>query len=570
MENDYLLNVQRPARYIGGEWNVHHKDTADADVKFALCFPDIYEIGMSNLGLRVLYDLLNRQDGVSCERCFCPWHDMRKAIREKLSESPYLCSLESALPLKEFDIVGFSISYELGFTNVLTMLSLAGIPLLSADRNEGGPLVIAGGQASLNPEPLADFIDAFIVGEGEEVILELVREYERQKGRTRSRDELLRCLSDIEGVYVPSIRKEGPFSVKKRVLSDLDSAPFPEQWLVPYLQIVHDRVCVEVMRGCGNRCRFCQGRAQYYPYRVKNVDTARSQVRAALRSSGYEEFSLLGLSVGDLPGLARFIQSLSEEFKDTGVNISLPSLKAKDFLKGIPLELSLARKATLTFAPEAGTERLRGIIGKDLKIEDLFSVAESAYKAGYRHIKLYFMIGLPTESEADLDGIADLAKEISELRRKARGGPADVHLSVATFIPKPHTPFQWLAMEGKDSIISKQRYLRGCIARRSSRIKLSFHNTDSAVIEAALCRGGRNLGAVIMKAWQYGACFDGWDEFLNVDAWNRAFNDNGLDLEGHASRPRMLNEALPWDHIDVGISKELLKSEFREALGSSE
>ncbi|MGE5308465.1 MAG: TIGR03960 family B12-binding radical SAM protein [Deltaproteobacteria bacterium] len=552
-----MLGLRKPARYIGSEWNVRKSAFGDARVKCALCFPDLYEVGMSNLGLRILYDVVNRVEGACCERVFSPDLDMEKFLRE--NNEP-LFSLESQQPLSRFDLVAFNIGYELGYTNVLNVLDLSRIPLKSSERSAQDPVIIAGGSAVLNPEPIHEFIDAFFVGEGEEGMAEIAAAVRDHKASS-SREEMLGRLAAIEGVYVPSLYKGG-HSIKKRFVADLENSAFPIDWLVPYIQLVHDRVTVEVMRGCPNRCRFCQARSQYYPLRIRKPDTVCRLAEEAFRRTGYEEISLAGLSVSDYPGLKEVLSSLIGRFKKEGVGLSLPSIKPKLMLGELSTLIASIRKTGLTFAPEAGSDRLRRVIGKDFTEEELFATLTKAYEAGYQHVKLYFMIGLPSETDADLDAIVDLAQRVSDLSRKLKGRPAQVNISVNTLIPKPHTPFQWEGVLPEAEIQRRQEYIKR--KTRNRNLRFSFHNRSMSFLESVFSRGDRALSPVILSAYRKGCRFDGWDEHLNLAAWTDSFKECGVDPQRYLAA-RDISVSLPWDFIDTGIPKEELLREYKRS-----
>ncbi len=582
MNNDNLLGIMKPARYTGGEWNSTVKDFESADVKFALGFPDLYEVGMSNLGIRILYGALNAMEGVLCERFFAPAADMERLIR---SGGWGMRSLENGRELSSFDMIGFSLGYELNYPDVLNILDLAGIPLKASERGSGGPLVIGGGPCAVNPEPMADFFDLFIIGEAEEALPELISLYRRHgrdyKEGGMERAALLEKLASVEGVYVPSLydvaySAEGrivsfspaapgaPAGIKKRFVGDLDSSFFPRDWMVPYIQIVHDRITLEIMRGCPNRCRFCQARQQYYPLRLRSAGKVKELAAGLYKSTGYHEISFSGLSISDYPGIEGLASSLMAEFRDKCVSISLPSVKPKSFLGELSTLIAAIRKTGLTFAPEAGTRRMREIIGKDFD-EDAFREAVlKAYAAGYQHVKLYFLTGLPGESPADLEGIKELAVEVSELRRKASGRPAEVHLSVNTLIPKPHTPLQWFPMASLDTMMEKQSYIRRALAGHR-RIKAVFHDPRLSLLEGVISRGDRRLGRVIEAVFRSGVRFDNWNDEGSWDKWAAAFSGASLDTAFYL-RGRDADEILPWDFIDMGVSKEALAQEFNKVV----
>ena len=579
--DNLLLQVQKPARYIGNEWNAIHKDFDKALVRIALCFPDIYELGMSNFGIRVLYGILNEMQDVVCERVFHPAADAEQLLR---AHSLALFSLESQRPLEGFDIIGFSLGYELSYTNVLNILDLAGIPLYSSQRASRHPLIIAGGSCVLNPEPLAEFIDLFVIGEGEEAIKEIIDVYRRSKQSNTAidRDEILYKLAQIQGVYVPSFyraeyNQDGtlhsfvpkdngiPSRIRKRIIQDLNQAFFPTQWMVPHIQIIHDRISLEAMRGCPNKCRFCQARSFYYPYRQRDPQVLLDLARQAYSNSGYEEISLLGLSVGDYCNVDKLLRDLIGIFKDKGVGISLPSIKAKDITGDLLSLITRIKKSGLTLAPEAGTDKLRRTLDKDLNIEEFFRTVEQAYALGYRHIKLYFMIGLPGETPQDLDGILDLSAQVSQLKKKVDKKAADVTLSIASLIPKPHTPFQWLGMDDLDAIKRKQSYIFSK-SRSLPKIKVDFHNRFMSFLEGVMSRGDRRLSNVIMRAWQKGCKFDAWSDNFVFERWLEAFRESNIEPSFYLQRQRGDLELFPWDFIDIGITKNLLRAQFDKAL----
>jgi radical SAM family uncharacterized protein len=577
LNEDILLQVQKPARYLGREWNVSRKEFDKAAIKFALCFPDMYEVGMSNLGIRILYGILNKQEDTVCERLFSPGTDLENLVRGGKTD---LVSLESQRKLREFDIVGFSLGSELCYTNVLNILDLAGIPLRASDRDEKYPLVMAGGPCVLNPEPMHEFIDAFVIGEAEEAALELLEVYRKSKAAKTSKQDLLFALSQIEGVYVPSLYEaiysaEGvleefkpqvkgvPVKVSKRVVKDFDASFFPVDWLVPYIQTVHDRITLEITRGCPNQCRFCQARSGYYPFRYRRVDRILGLAQDCYKRTGYEEVSLSGLSVSDYPGLEELLKGMTDLFQGKAVSLSLPSVRPKLILGPIASLIAGIKKTGLTFAPEAGSSRLRQIIGKDFDEADFFATLEQAFASGYQRVKLYFMIGLPQEGEEDLSALIGLANKVSELRRKSGAGPAFVNISVNPFVPKPHTSLQWLGMEREESLKNKQDFLRSKAKNR--RLAWNFHHQGMSLLEAALSRGDRRLSPVIEAAFLKGARFDAWSQYFNFDIWKSVFVEQGLDLDAYL-RQRSLDERLPWDFIDVGVSHSIFVQEFKKAV----
>lgn len=584
MIEDLFLNVHRPAQYLGNEWNVSKKVFGASSVSFALGFPDLYEVGMSNLGLRIIYGVLNDIDGVVCERFFAPEADMEASLK---NANRRLFSWESNQELISFDMLGFSLGSELNYTNVLNILDLAGLPLQALLRDNQLPLVIGGGPVTLNPEPLYEFFDLFIIGEAEEAIVELLALYrllkqDYKRGRL-SKEGLLLEFSKIEGIYAPSLYSVDynavgefvsfhpkfdhlPPKIKKRVVADFESAYFPCNWLVPNVPIIHDRITLEIMRGCPNRCRFCQARSQYYPLRIKSKEKVISQANLSYASTGYEELSLAGLSVSDYPDLESLVCELTKTFKEQGVNLSLPSLKAKALLGNVSVLIAEIKKTGLTFAPEAGTQKLRRSLAKDFSEEDFFKAVEAAYRCGYQHLKLYFLIGLPGELQADLQGIIDFAKQASELKRTIKGTPAQINISVNPLIPKPHTPLQWLKMDSLARIEEKQDYLRSNCKNR--RLKFNFHNSQMGFLEGVLSRGDRKLSKVILAAYRKGARFDAWSNYFSFTKWQEAFLEENIDPQLYLN-DKSITAALPWDFIDTGIDKEYLLTEFNKSIAIS-
>lgn len=542
LNDDILLNVSKPARYIGGEINSIIKDDENIKCKIALCFPDIYDVGMSHLGLKILYSVLNERQEVACERAFAPWHDMENIMRQK---GIPLFTLETKRPLKEFDIVGFSLQYELSYTNVLNMLDLSGIPIFSDQRKDSHPLIIGGGPCAFNPEPMADFFDCFVIGDGEEVILELVDAFIEYRKNDTNRVKLLQRLAGLEGVYVPSVSSK----VKKRSILNLDEAPYPIKPPVPYIEIIHDRMQLEVMRGCRRKCNFCQAGVIYRPNRERSVEKLIVLAKCLYENTGHDEVSLISLSSGDHSRIREIVSSLKDIFQDKGISISLPSLRAEDLIRKFPLEITSGRRTGLTFAPEVGSQKMRDIINKDISIEALKECVYHAFKNGWRKVKLYFMIGLPHEDYSDLDAIVNLAKEISEVKIKINGRPADINASVSVFVPKPHTQFERAAMLSIGEIKERQNYIKHKAV--GSRVKFSFHDAKMSYIEAVLSRGDRKLSNCIYKAWENGCKFDGWSDHFIFDNWMAAFKEAGIDPDHYALRERKLEETLPWEFIEV-------------------
>lgn len=562
--DELLLSVQKPGRYSGGEWNSIRKEWTDDRVKVLLAFPDLYEIGMSYLGMKILYGILNNRQDCLCERVFSPWVDFEDALRKN---SIRLFSLESRRPIGEFDIIGFSLAYELAATNVLNMLDLGGIPLRSSERSDGDPIVIAGGPSVYNPEPMAEFIDAFVVGDGEDVINEIVDVYKKSgvigKG---SRDKLLRELANIKGVYVPSlykveynddgtIKKFGPIEnsvpekIEKRVVEDLDEAFYPTNQIVPNIEIVHDRIAIEIMRGCQHACKFCQASFTYRPCRQRSKNEILRLARESYKMTGYDEISLLSLSSVDHPELKNIIEEFNAEFASRSVLVSVPSLRIEDMLKDLPALISKVKKPGLTFAPEAGSERLRKLINKNIKIDRLYEASLESFKSGWRRVKLYFMIGLPTETDDDMREISSLVKSVSDLKRSVDGRAASVTASVNAFIPKPHTPFQREPMESLENLSARRGILMKSVNSRA--IDIDFHSLEMSYVEAVISRGDRRLSGVIYESWLRGARFDGWKDRFHYTVWKEAFLKNGIDPDFYAARKRPPEEILPWEFIKV-------------------
>ncbi len=578
-----LLQVQKPARYTGGELNSVVKDPAGVRIRFAFSFPDLYEVGMSHLGMKILYGLFNEQEDVWCERVFAPDTDMEALMRER---GIPLFGLESREPIREFDFVGFTLQYELSYTGVLNMLDLAGIPLHAAERGDDCPLVVGGGPCVCNPEPLADFFDLFTLGEGEEVNLELFDLYRRHKQKGFRRAEFLRQAARIEGVYVPSLyevsyREDGtvasvtarngaPQRVRKRILVDMDAAYYPEKVVVPFIDIVHDRAMSEIFRGCIRGCRFCQAGFIYRPVREKSVDTIDRQSRALCESTGYEEFSLSSLSTSDYTGLSELLPRLLDWAEPEHTNISLPSLRVDGFSEELAARLNVLRRSGLTFAPEAGTQRLRDAINKNLSEEEILDTARKAFAGGWTTVKLYFMMGLPTETLEDVAGIAALGQKIVDCYyanpNKPKGKSVTVSISVSCFVPKPFTPFQWEPQDTAEQLKEKQAHLRASLTTR--KISLSWHDADVSFLEGVLARGDRRLGPVIEGAWRRGCKLDSWSQYFSLAAWMEALEEAGLDPAFYANRRRSFEEVFPWDHLDYGVTKGFLMRENEKAYQS--
>ncbi|MBQ7828550.1 MAG: TIGR03960 family B12-binding radical SAM protein, partial [Clostridia bacterium] len=578
----FLAEVSKPGRYTGGEAGAFYKDLDTVDLRVAFCFPDVYEIGMSNLGMKILCGALNEVDGVWCERVFAPWPDMEEKMRDR---GIPLFTHESGDGVGDFDIVAFTLQYELCYTNVVNMLDLAGIPVKSCDRDDSHPIVIAGGHCAMNPEPMADFIDIFSIGEGEEALPELARlQMEMKKNGTYTREKFLRAAAKLEGFYVPSLYsvsynpdgtvekivpkyEDVPARVRRRIVADLDNAYFPDTTIVPNIETVHDRVVLEVFRGCVRGCRFCQAGFICRPVREKSPETLCRQARAAVDATGYDEISMCCLSISDYSQITSFTDGLLHWTDDARVNISLPSLRADSFTKELMDKISSVRTSTLTFAPEAGSPRLRDVINKNITEEDILKAASLAYSSGKNQVKLYFMNGLPHETNEDIAGISALASEVIEeyyrtpgVNKKMR---PQVTLSVACFIPKPHTPFEREPQALPDELLEKQKFLSSCITDR--KIRYNYHDAKVSRIEAVFARGDRRLGAAILKAVQIGETFDAWTEYFSYERWLEIFEECGLDPAFYANRTIPDEEILPWDVIDCGVTKEFLLRERHKA-----
>lgn len=580
VNDDILFKVEKPARYIGGELNSVFKDKNAVDIRFAFCFPDVYEVGMSHLGLKILYHILNLREDTYCERCFAPWPDMEKLMRE--NEIP-LYALESKDPLSEFDFVGFTLQYEMSYTNILNMLSMSNIPLRASERGEKDPLVICGGPCAYNPEPLYDVADLFQLGEGEEALNEVMDLYKKYKGKNMKK-EFLREASHIRGVYVPSLYEvlynedntiksfkpkyeDVPEKIIKRFIPNMDDAVYPEDMIVPYTEVVHDRIMLETFRGCTRGCRFCQAGMIYRPVREKSSQKLMEQADALLRNTGYEEISLTSLSICDYSDIKNLVLSLMEKHKEEKVGVSLPSIRIDSFSVDLINEIQKVRKTGLTFAPEAGSQRMRDIINKCVTEENLINSVRDAFQAGWSTIKLYFMLGLPYETLEDVVGIAELGQKVVDeyfkVPKEKRNKGLKVTMSTSIFVPKPFTPFQWAPQDRMEAVREKINAVRKNVKSRN--ITYNWHESLVSYLEAVVARGDRRICEVLIKAHEKGAKFDGWSEYFNFDIWMEALKECNVDGDFYAYRAREYSEILPWDFVDVGVNKEFLISENEKA-----
>ena len=587
LRDEILLQIDKAARYIGGEVNAVMKNKEDVDIRFAMAFPDVYEIGMSNLGMMILYDMFNKRDDVWCERLFSPWTDLDKIMRE---EHIPLFTLESQDPVKDFDFLGITLAYEMCYTNVLQLLDLSGIALLSADREENDPVIIGGGACAYNPEPLAEFFDLFYIGEGETVYDALFDAYKANKKAGGSRSDFLLKAAQIPGIYVPSLyevtyKEDGTIEsfhptcegvsekVEKQLIIDMDKDYNDlEAPVVPHIKATQDRVTLEIQRGCIRGCRFCQAGMIYRPTRERDVEKLKKAARTMLQKTGHEEISLSSLSSSDYSHLKEIVNFLIDEFRDEAVNISLPSLRIDAFALDVMSKVQDVKKSSLTFAPEAGSQRLRNVINKGLTEEDILHGAGEAFKGGWNQVKLYFMLGLPTETEDDMKGIAHLAQKIAEtyyetVPKEQRKGKVQINVSTSFFVPKPFTPFQWAPMFREEDFIEKAKIVKNEIRSQLNQrsIRYNWHEPDVTVLEGFLARGDRRCSKVILKAYEKGALYDAWSESFHYDIWKEAFKETGVDIEFYTLRERSTDEILPWDFIDAGVTKKFLIREWEQA-----
>ena len=586
LDDEILLKIEKPARYIGGEVNSVMKDKDKVEVRFAMCFPDVYEIGMSHLGIQILYDMFNRMEDVWCERVYSPWVDLDGIMRR---EDIPLFALESQDPIRDFDFLGITIQYEMCYTNILQVLDLSHIPLRSLERTEEDPIVIGGGPCSYNPEPLASFFDLFYIGEGETVYRQLLDLYKENKKRGGSRMDFLEMAASVEGIYVPafytvSYHEDGtlasftpdrpcaPVTVKKQVVMDMEETTYPEAPVVPFIKVTQDRVVLEIQRGCIRGCRFCQAGMLYRPTRERNVEDLKEYAWKMLKNTGHEEISLSSLSSSDYSQLKEIVTFLIEEFKDAGINISLPSLRIDAFSLDVMSKVQDIRKSSLTFAPEAGSQRMRNVINKGLTEEDILEGAGAAFEGGWNKVKLYFMLGLPTETQEDMEAIAVLADKVArryyEIPKEQRNGKCQITASSSFFIPKPFTPFQWAKMYKNEEYIARAAIVKHAFQNQLNRksLKYNWHDAEVTVLEGVLARGDRRVADVIMTAYQMGCIYDAWTEHFDYEKWLKAFEDNGLDIAFYNERERSLDELFPWDFIDIGVTKEFLKREWEHAM----
>lgn len=586
LNDEILLKIEKPARYIGGEVNSVMKDKDEIDIRFAMCFPDVYEIGMSHLGIKILYDMFNSWEDVWCERVYSPWVDLDKVMRE---EHIPLFALESQDPVKEFDFLGITLQYEMCYTNVLQVLDLSGIPMMAKERTKEDPIVIGGGPCAYNPEPLADFFDMFYIGEGETVYRTLLDLYKENKDSCKTRQEFLEKAAKIPGIYVPcfydvSYHEDGtlasfmpnnghaPKTVKKQIVMDVTDTYYPKNPVVPFIKVTQDRVVLEIQRGCIRGCRFCQAGMLYRPVRERDVEKLKEYARQMLKNTGHEEISLSSLSSSDYSQLKELVTFLIDEFKGKGINISLPSLRIDAFSLDVMERVQDVRKSSLTFAPEAGSQRLRNVINKGLTEEDILEGAGKAFEGGWNKVKLYFMLGLPTETKEDMEAIPRLADKIArryyEIPKEKRNGKCQITTSTSFFIPKPFTPFQWARMYSNEEYISRAAIVKHAFHDQLNRksLKYNWHDAEITVLEGVFARGDRKMGKVLLEAYRLGCIYDAWTEVFDNEKWMKAFENTGVDIAFYNERERNTDELFPWDFIDIGVTKDFLKREWERAM----
>lgn len=586
LSDDILMKIEKPARYIGGEVNAVVKDLQNVDIRFAMCFPDVYEIGMSHLGIQILYDMFNRMDDVWCERVYSPWVDLDKVMRE---EKIPLFALESQDPVRDFDFLGITIQYEMCYTNILQVLDLACIPLHAKDRTEKDPIVIGGGPCAYNPEPIAEFFDMFYIGEGETVYDELLDTYKENKKNGGSRMDFLEKACQIDGIYVPMfydvtyhedgtidqffpVNKHAPSVIHKQVVMDVTNTTYPQAPIVPYIKVTQDRVVLEVQRGCIRGCRFCQAGMLYRPTRERDVETLKQYAYNMLKNTGHEEISLSSLSTSDYSELKELVTFLIDNFKNKGINISLPSLRIDAFSLDVMSQVQDIRKSSLTFAPEAGSQRMRNVINKGLTEEDIISGAGQAFEGGWNKVKLYFMLGLPTETEEDMEAIAVLADKVArryyEIPKDQRNGKCQITASSSFFIPKPFTPFQWAPMLNHEDYIERAAIVKHAFLNQLNKksLRYNWHDAEVSVLEGVFARGDRKIASVIEEAYRMGCIYDSWSEQFDNDKWMRAFDNTGIDIGFYNLRERGEDEVFPWDFIDIGVTKKFLRREWDRAM----
>ena len=589
LSDEILMKIDKPARYIGNELNSIIKDKNDVDIRFVMCFPDVYEIGMSHLGIQILYDMLNRRDDVWCERLYSPWPDLHSILKEQ--QIP-LFSLESQEPVKNADFLGITIQYEMCYTNILQILDLSQIPMFAKDRNWDVPIVIGGGPCVYNPEPIADFFDLFYIGEGEVSYDSLLDLYKTMQKNGATREEFLRSAAKIPGIYVPSLyevayKEDGtiasftpkyedvPATVTKQIVTDMTEAVYPEKPVVPFIKATQDRVVLEIQRGCIRGCRFCQAGMVYRPTREKNVERLKGLAHKMLKSTGYEEISLSSLSSSDYSELEELVTFLIDECKEKHVNISLPSLRIDAFSLDVMSKVQDIKKSSLTFAPEAGSQRLRDVINKGLTKDVILQGAGMAFEGGWNKVKLYFMLGLPTETEEDMRAIPELANDIAvryyEIPKEQRNGKCQITISTSFFVPKPFTPFQWARMYQPEDYIGRAKIVNDTVKEQLNRksIKYNWHEADVTVLEGVLARGDRKISQVLLHVYEHGGIFDAWSEFFDYQRWLDAFEACGISMDFYTMRERPLDEIFPWDFIDTGVTKEFLIREWKNAIGET-